>query len=284
MKDRGMRYSIILHVVVFIILCFGFPNFDRDINKDVVVSVEIAPLSELSNLQNYTVSEKKKELKPSKSEEVKPQAKSEKSPDIDDKLAEKKSEVKKDEKKAKEEDSLKPKKPTPKKESKEVDKSKKAKKKPSDQKTKSELDSLLKNLEEESVKNEDEKLKKPNKQSNTSDNKSMSNKQFDETMPLSMSEKDAIKAQIERRFSNPVAMQFNPGELVVHIRFMLGADGIVRDATSLSSSIYPARYANAHQSISEGLIRAAYNASPLQGISRGDEVVLTFDAYYLMNN
>ena len=75
MKDRGMRHSIILHVVVFIILCFGFPNFDRDINKDVVVSVEIAPLSELSNLQNYTVSEKKKELKPSKSEEVKPKAK-----------------------------------------------------------------------------------------------------------------------------------------------------------------------------------------------------------------
>ncbi len=281
MKNRGIRYSLILHVAVFIILCFGFPSFDHDINKDVVVSVEIAPLSELSNLQNYTVSDKK-DSKPSKSEEVKPQAKSEQSPDKDNKSAEKKSEPKKDQKK--EEDSLKPKKLTPKKESKEADKSKKAKKKPNDQKTKNELDSLLKNLEEESVKSDDEKIKKPTKQSNTSDNKSMSNRQFDETMPLSMSEKDAIKAQIERRFSNPVAMQFNPGELVVHIRFTLGADGTVRDATALSSSIYPARYANAYQSISEGLIRATYSASPLQGISRGDEVILTFDAYYLMNN
>jgi len=284
MKDRGIKYSIILHVVVFIILCFSFPSFDHDINKDVVVSVEIAPLSELSNLQNYTVSEKNKELKQTKSEEVKPQAKSEKSTDIDNKSIEKKSEVKKDEKKIKEEDSLKPKKTVSKKDSKETDKSKKAKKKSSDQKTKNELDSLLKNLEEESIKNDSEKVKKPNKQSNTSDNKSMSNRQFDETMPLSMSEKDAIKAQIERRFSHPVAMQFNPGELVVHIRFMLSADGTVIDVTPLSSSIYPARYANAYQSISEGLIRAAYSASPLQGISRGDEIVLTFDAYYLMNN
>jgi hypothetical protein len=284
MKDRGIKYSIILHVVVFIILCFGFPSFDHDINKDVVVSVEIAPLSELSNLQNYTVSEKKKELEPTKSEEVKPQAKSEKSIDVDNKLTEKKSEAKKDNKTIKEEDYLKPKKPVSKKDSKEMDKSKKTKKKSSDQKTKNELDSMLKNLEEESIKNDNEKVKKPNKQSNTSDNKSMSNRQFDETMPLSMSEKDAIKAQIERRFSNPVAMQFNPGELVVHIRFILNADGTVRDVTLLSSSIYPARYANAYQSISEGLIRAAYSASPLQGISRGDEIILTFDAYYLMND
>ncbi len=280
MKDRGMRYSIILHVVFFAILCFGLPVFDHDIDKDVVVSVEIASLSELSNLQNYTVSDKK-DSKPSKSEEVKSQAKSEQSPDKDDKLAEKKSES---EKNQKEEDSLKPKKPKTKKDSKELDASKKTKKKSNDQKTKNELESMLKNLEEESVKSDDDKAKKPTKQSNTSDNKSMSNKQFDETMPLSMSEKDAIKAQIERRFSNPVAMQFNPGDLVVHIRFRLGADGAVSDATSLSSSTYPARYANAYQSISEGLIRAAYSASPLQGISRGDEIILTFDAYYLMNN
>ena len=70
----------------------------------------------------------------------------------------------------------------------------------------------------------------------------------------------------------------------MHIRFVLNADGTVMDVIPLSSSVYPTQYSNAYHSISEGLIRAAYSASPLQGITRGDEIVLSFDAYYLMNN
>ena len=265
MKNRGLKYSLILHAAVFLVLYFGVPYMDMEMNKDIVVSVEIAPISELSNLQNYAVHDKK-ETKPSKSEEVKPQATAQ------DRSVEKKEQ---------DEESLKQKK----KEQKDKDKEKKkAEKKKADKKTKSELESLLKNLEEESVKSDADKVKKPTKQNNASDNKSMSNRQFDETMPLSMTEKDAIKAQIERKFSNPVAMQFNPGELVVNIRFTLNADGTVLNASPMSSSTYPAQYTNAYHSISEGLIRAAYSASPLQGITRGDEIILTFDAYYLMNN
>jgi outer membrane biosynthesis protein TonB len=281
MKNMGIKYSLILHLVILILLYFGFPSINPELNKDMVVSVEIAPISELSNLQNYSVHEKNKS-KPNKSEEVKPQAKP-----IDDSKSDKKPEEAErniEKNTPKEEISLKPKKAETKKTPQETKKSsKKLPKKPVEQKTKNELDSLLKNLDEESIKS-DEKIKKATKQSETSDNKSMSNKQFDETLPLSMSEKDAIKAQIERKFSNPVAMQFAPGTLVVHIKFTLDADGAVRNAIPLSSSTYPAQYSNAYHSISEGLIRAAYSASPLQGISRGDEIILTFDAYYLMNN
>ncbi len=281
MENRGIKYSLALHVVVFIVLYFGFQFINLDLNRDMVVSIEIAPISELSNLQNYTVHDKK-EIEQSKSEEVKPHTKSEHLSRDDEKSTVVERNLVDDIKK-KEEVALKPKKPEPQKPQDNKKSIKKPQKKAMDKKAQNELDSLLKNLEDESIKS-DEKVKKPTKQSNASDNKSMSNRQFDETMPLSMSEKDAIKAQIERKFSNPVAMQFNPGALVVHIRFVLNADGTVRDAMPLNSSVYSAQHANAYYSISEGLVRAAYSASPLQGITRGDEIILSFDAYYLMND
>lgn len=278
--DKGLKYSIALHIAVLMFIVFGVPSLDLEMNKDVVVSVEITAISELSNLKNFAVHDKKEQT-PGKSEEVKPQ-KSEESEKPQEKPEAAEQKIEPDEKK--DEIALNKKKAEDKKKEEETKKkqAKEKAKKQAEKKVKNELDSMLKNLEEESVKRDDAKVKKPTKQNDTSDNKSMSNRQFDESMPLSMSEKDAIKAQIERKFSNPVAMQFNPGELVVKIRFTLNADGTVLNATSLTG-IYPAQYSNAYQSISEGLIRAAYSASPLQGISRGDEIILTFDAYYLMN-
>lgn len=281
-SSRGFKYSIALHILVLLFIIFGVPALELEMNKDVVVSVEITNISELSNLKNYAVHDKKEE-KPALSNEVKPQEKSEESKKADEKTAP--AEPVKEEKDKKEEEiSLKKKKEEDKKKEEEKKKAAKlAEKKKAEKKVKNELESMLKTLEEESVRRDDGKIKKPSKQNDTSDNKSMSNRQFDESMPLSMTEKDAIKAQIERKFSNPVAMQFKPGELVVKIRFTLNADGTVINATPLTG-IYPAQYSNAYHSISEGLIRASYSASPLQGISRGDEIILTFDAYYLMNN
>lgn len=278
-SDQGLRNSIVLHCSIFLLLVFGVPYFDHELNQDLVVSVEIAPISEMTNLQNYAIHDQKKQ-DPGKSEEIKPQVKTEEAKK--DEVKEEKKEQKTEPVEKKEEITFKEKKKEEKKKPEEQKRTEqKEGKKKAEKKSKNELESLLKTLEEESVKNEG-KTKKPTKDNRTSDNKSMSNRPYDESMPLSMTEKDAIKSQIERKFSNPVAMSFNPGELVVKIRFTLHADGTVVNATSMPG-IFPAQYSNAYHSISEGLIRAAYSASPLQGISRGDEIVLSFDAYYLMN-
>ncbi|MCH9754168.1 MAG: hypothetical protein K0T99_04645 [Alphaproteobacteria bacterium] len=150
--------------------------------------------------------------------------------------------------------------------------------------TKDSLETLLKDLEG----------KKGTKSQNTTDTKEKHNystKTHDANLPLSISQKDNIKTQIERKFVNPIALDFKPQELVIKLRLIMNIDGTIKDTIVLNSSIYSRSHADTFLTLKNGLIRAAHRASPIEGLPKEkyygpegwQEIELTFDAYNLMN-
>lgn len=155
-------------------------------------------------------------------------------------------------------------------------------KKAVDKKLAKEIDDLLGGIKE---------TRKSNLDSEQSNNKNSSNKFYDDTLPLSITDKDNIKSQIERKFVNPVIIDFKPGELVIKIKLEMAIDGAVNNVLVLKTSRYHKHHAGIYNTLKESLIRASHMASPLinlpkekYGGYRGwKEIELTFDAHSLMN-
>ncbi len=126
---------------------------------------------------------------------------------------------------------------------------------------------------------------------NDSKTNNSSTKPYNEHIPLSLSEKDNIKIQIEKKFANPVALDFKPKELVIKIKLKMNKDGSIENAASLNSSIYRKKYSSIFNTLKNALIRASHVASPIVGMPPNKyggpngwkEIELTFDAYYLMH-
>ncbi len=122
-------------------------------------------------------------------------------------------------------------------------------------------------------------------------NKNSSNKAYDNTRPLSVNEQDNIKSQIERKFVNPVVMDFKPRELVIRLKLTMAIDGKVESVEALKSSVYSKNSLAVFETLKNSLIRAVNMASPLnnlppdkyQGKNGWKEIEVSFDAHYLMN-
>lgn len=146
-----------------------------------------------------------------------------------------------------------------------------------------EFESLLKDLENSGG------VSKKNVKMDSSSNSST--KTYNDTIPLSISEKDNIKTQIEKKFVNPVALDFKPQELIIKIKLIMNKDGSIEAAQS-SDSKYPQKYSSIFNTLQSSLIRAAHIASPLrdlpqekyEGRNGWRQIELTFDAYYLMHS
>jgi hypothetical protein len=146
-----------------------------------------------------------------------------------------------------------------------------------------ELDTLLKDLESNggASKNDSETIKTNNS----------STQSYNENIPLTLSEKDNIKIQIEKKFINPVVLDFKPKELVIKIKLNMNKDGSIENAESLNSSTYSEKYSNIFNTLKNALIRASHVASPIVGMPPNkyggpngwQEIELTFDAHYLMH-
>ena len=122
-------------------------------------------------------------------------------------------------------------------------------------------------------------------------NKNSSNKAYDSAQPLSVSEQDNIKSQIERKFVNPVVMDFKPGELVIRIKLNMAIDGRIENVEVLKTSSYSKNRVAVFETLKNSLVRAVNMASPLanlprdkyQGKNGWKEIEVSFDAYHLMN-
>lgn len=125
----------------------------------------------------------------------------------------------------------------------------------------------------------------------TKENLATSDKPYDKSLPLTMAERDNIKMQIERKFFNPIVLDFNPGEIMIKIKLDMRPNGEIEKITVLKSSFYTTRYLDAFIALKDSLVRAANMASPLQGLDEAryegregwKEIELVFDAYYLMH-
>lgn len=200
MRDnKGLIYSSALHGVILLFLLFGLPDFfRRDTNLEPqAISVEILPIAPMSNVPTKEVAPPKEKIQ----EETAPKSRPE---------THAKEEVKEEQipipVKAKEVVKEKPKKQPVKPKKAEEDPLKKI------------FEGIEKNAAKEGPKKEKsatETAKKPSKSTH-----------YDPGAPLSMSEKDAIRQQIENNWNAPVGAK-DAANLKVLLHIELAQDGSV---------------------------------------------------------
>lgn len=260
-QHPGMSISVLIHLMLFVFLLISFPQCQRKNPPEIIISVDLLPITKKTNIENKQASQDKpKENKPTdnkpkpvekeqeeiKKEEPKPVKKAQeevkkeepKPETIVDKKKEKVTEKKPEEKK-----DPKPKaKPLPEK------KQPKKKNKPKE----SELDTLFKNLMEEEKKNDTkEKVEKTSKGP------------MDPGAQLSMSVKDSIKRQIEQCW-NPPAGNKDAAKLQVLLDISLKRDGTVAHVHIIDNSRYTGD--DLYQVAADAAVRAVYKCSPLQDL------------------
>ncbi len=222
---RGIIYSVLLHLAVLIISYFGIPSFFEELPPENIVTVELLPVSSVTNVKPATVTQKptpkpapqkpepkKPEPKkpeppkpqPPKPEPKKPEIKDETPPppppkpkeDVVEKVEEKKPEPKKEEPKPEPKKPEPPKPQPPKPEPKKVEPKKPEPKK--DASAEDAWEALERDLSEKAEQQaKEEKLEDKNQavQSNKSD------QNYDAGIPLSTTEKDAIAGQFKSCWS-----------------------------------------------------------------------------------
>ena len=118
-----------------------------------------------------------------------------------------------------------------------------------------------------------------------------SDKPYNSGHPLTISERDNIKYQIEKKLVNPLGFNVKPGEIVIKLRLEMKSNGEVFKVIESSESRYKAQYFQAYTTLKSNLIRAVHMASPLENLpiekydTQGgwSEIELAFDAHYLTN-
>lgn len=282
-----LLFSIILHLILGYFFLFGLPSFYKKLPEEQVIVFEMLPVSEKSNvptvkkqLEKAIENEDAKQVQQSKPttppnpptekltpplppvEEMKPV---EEKPVIPEKKTieepkpaevvkpiEKKLPAPAEKPKTEEKKPTEPKKPVENKKPEEI-----KKKIPN----KSDLDSLLKNLEQSSEGNN----KKSNKQARSEQSKETKESKgtYDETLPLSISEKASIQEQINRRWTIPPGAMSERGEINVFIT--CNKDGTIQNV-KVTSKICYALSASVCQALEESAIRAVWLASPIVGL------------------
>jgi outer membrane biosynthesis protein TonB len=260
--------SVVLHLLIIYFFLFGLPSLFKKSPEEQVIVFEMLPINSKSNVPNkIKQSEKAIENQDTKKvEQSKPDDTEEKKPL--EKLLEEKKPL--EDKLPIEEKKVIDKKPV---ETKPVEKKKIAEekkpvetKKPLEKKkkipNKSDLDSLLKNLEQSS----EGSSAKSNKQARSKENKETreSKGSYDETLPLSISEISLIKQQIERVWNKPIGIQ-NLEQLRVTLYIALNQDGSVKEV-KVKETICPNITKIACDALSDSAMRAVWQASPINNL------------------
>lgn len=270
-RKKSLTYSAIMHVVLFLFVVFGLPSlFDRTRDlEEQAITAEILPISTVSNVRPSA------QPKPEEQQPTPPKPVSQPKPAKPTPPPPKPVEVQKPEPKA--EPLPKPKeKPKaqekPKEEPKEKPKAQeKPKEKPKEAPT---LDQILKDIK---AKADQQQPKQAQAVENPSDKPAKG--PFNPTMPLSLSEKDAIRQQIQRHWNIPAGAK-DAMNLVVLLNIKLNRDGTVRSVDVVDKGRYGSD--SFFRAAADSAMRAVRQASPLQGLSQEkfdswEELELNFD-------
>lgn len=262
----GLKTSLIVHACVFILLFFGLPTFNRDRSYEAqVVTVEILPISEITNVQpkqaKPKVVEKKETItktppKISKPDPAKKQPNNVKVEPLPKPIV-KKEEPKKESIKIKQED-----KPKPKPEEKQPEEKKEEKPKASED----DFAAVIKSIEEGNKQDDEKEKDKEEKVDFDEAVDFLSNakeSQYKEGVPLSISEKDAIRQQIMKNWTVPSGAK-DVQNTVVTIHLNIQPDGTV----SKTEIVNQARYNSDSffRAMADSAMRAIYKSSPLQNL------------------
>lgn len=293
---NSLTTSGIIHLILLAVFIFGFPRvFDKLPEEPNIITFEILPVSEINNVKTENIAAKKA-VEQEKSREVKKSeaAKKESPKPIETKTEEEKVEKEKPKEEVKDAEKVPEKKEEKKKEDKKPieekkqDKKEKPKEKPKDKpkakpkvapKEEDSIDSILKNLEEESEGDDQKALKKSNKEKQAGTKKARG-ADYNEDSPLSITELMLIKSQVERNWRPPVGTQ-NLKDVRVILHMILAKDGTVTDV-SIKDVICPPNSDLTCKLTAESAVRAVRQASPIENlpIDRYDvwkDVTMTFD-------
>lgn len=261
--------SLILHGVILLLLTMGSLNMcskDDVIKQDQAIVVDLMPIGAKTNVKPAPKQEKPQ---PAKKEEKKEEPKKEeKKPE--DKKPEPKKEPKPDPKPAKEElpTDTAPKKPTVKPEEKEI-------------KQPSELDDLLKTL--------DDKKPAPKVESNQTENTDVNSKNvsdFDPNAPLTMSELDYIKTLIQKQIYpcwNVPAGARDAGNLKIKLDVDLERDGTIKfvgfadESKYYSDSFYQVAADSARRAVLDPKCNPLKQLPPMDKFNKWRELTINFD-------
>ncbi len=254
-NSESLYYSIGMHVFGILLALFGLPAIlpERAEPEPLVMTVEIVPIGEITNLPNANkpITPKKEAPTPPKpkpetpaikepppkppepKEEPKPEPEPVPDPDV------KKEEIK-------EEKKPEPKKEEPKKEEKPKE---------------DDLAALLNKLKEESK----EQDKNAKDDTTAPENKTRSDKPYDPAVPLSITEKDAIRSQFIKCWRMPAGSR-NAHELAVRVRVQLNQDGSVNKAELASDQRGKYSSDTFFRAAADSAIRAVWKCNPVMNL------------------
>ncbi len=256
--QRGFTLSIIFHLILGVLIIYELPAlFHKEIQTDYAMVVDVVNISELTNVKVKTTDKKNDEStqtkKAPKSQDVKQ--------DAQEKSKEKIAKADDDSEK------IPVKKETPKKQ--EVNQEKKLEKeKKDDPKKKKKTDdfekSILKSLDEESKKKENKKVDKEFK--DLADAlKGDTNKEYNDNIPMSMSEIDAIKSQITKTWNTSSFSGANSKGMEIVVMIILDMEGNVLSVQPKTSIANSSPY---FQAFTDSALRAVRAASPLKNLDK----------------
>ena len=242
-ESRSLSFSMMLHLMAIVIAAFGLPALmpEKPDPMPMVMTVELLPIGEISNVKpsDKRISEEKKAPTPKTPKPVQPTA------------IEKPKEIVAEEKKPHETiekaEPLPGEKPKPKDE---------AKPKQDD------FQALLNKLKEEA---KTDKSKDAKDTTNTPENKTKSDAPYDDSLPLSISEKDMIRSQFIPCWTMPAGAK-DAHTLAARVKVKLQADGTVIEAVLAPDQ--SGRYGSDpfFSAAAGSAIRAVYKCSPLKNL------------------
>lgn len=263
-ESRSFQYSAGLHIGAVLLFVLGLPSIlKRADPQPLVMTVEILPVSAMTNIKpsDKPIQTQKTAKTPVNSKPI-PKTAAEKP---------KEAEPVKKEAEAEPDGSQKP-------------KPKEKVKEPEKPKEKSEDFAALMNKLKQQEKQEPTK-EKPKDDVSQAENKTRSDAQYDDSLPLSISEKDMIRGQFIKCWIMPAGSP-NPETLIVKVRVALGPDGTVTEAKLATDQ---SRYNSDtfYRAAADSAIRAVWKCSPLQNLPADKygswrDMELTFDPQELM--
>ena len=242
-------WSAVLHGMVFLVALVGLPEIWKEHRESlpVAMSVEVVNISDITNIKTKQAQKKEKTKKeqPAKAKKAISASASNqpKKAEREKQIAPPKQREKP--KPAKE----KPKKPEP-------------KPKETQKETKNDLDSILKSVEAAAKKEQGDTPQKANQEV-----KHAKADRYNPSLPMSMTEIDAIRSQFTRCWNIPAGAR-NAHELRVVIDVRLRANGTVISAELAKDT---GRYYNDafFRAAADSAIRAVYRCSPLKNLPPG---------------
>jgi len=262
----GITSSILLHVLIAILFIYEMPNlFKKELLHDYAMVVDVVDISELTNVK-VQKSKKSAEEKATKKKAPKAQTLA-----VEKKPQEKIQDIKE---KAEVIPSKKVIKKEPPKEIKKVEPKKITKAKQPENFE----DAILKSLEQESQKREDKKVDEKFKDLAES-LQGDTNKEFNENLPLTISEIDSIKSQITRNWNTTSFSGANSVGMEVMIIITLDINGNVLSAHPKEFSKSSAYYS----AFVDSALRSVRLASPLKNLNQSKfgswkEIEFRFDS------